>query len=92
VVHQVIDTIETYRGKNPAVIDLFDGTNAGPHDRISPADVLALNALNAFGPTAPMTPMTKLWRHRAEVEQSVAPITKAEIESLSGTGIEASPA
>jgi hypothetical protein len=85
----VIEAIATYRHDNRAVIDLFDRTNVGPHDEILASDVLALNALNAFGPKAPMTPMTNLWVKRKDVEEAVAAITKAELESLCEAEIQA---
>lgn len=80
---EVAGTIADYRQQYPAVLDLYDLPQGGPHDRISALDILAINALNGFGPRPPMTPMTELWLNRQSVESAVAPITSAPLESLS---------
>lgn len=85
----VREILGAYMRECPAVLDLYDGTNLGPHDELLPIDVLAVNALNAFGPRAmPMTPMTAVWVRRHAIESRVGPITRLEIERLSQAEIE----
>ncbi len=80
---RVRDVLAAYHREFPAVLDLFDGTNPGPHDELLPIDVLAVNALNAFGArTAPMTPMTEAWIRRDAIARRVASITRNSIEVL----------
>jgi hypothetical protein len=66
---EVLAVIDRYRRNNPAVIDLYDLTNHGPHDEILAIDLLSLNALNAFGNGA-MSAMTSMWERRSDVEGS----------------------
>ena len=80
-VEDVLVTISSYRKECPAVIDLFDCTIGGPHDDITPLDVLSVNALNGYE-SSPMNPMTDLWVNRELVTDSVRPITMKGIEEL----------
>jgi len=79
-------TVEQYRTAYPAVLDLFDQTNPGPHDEIMAIDLLALNALNAFG--GPIRPMTSMWQQRQEIVQNIPEITTAPLENLTEQQIE----
>src|SRR5580658_10522099 len=74
--------LRNYVKDNPAVLDLYDRTNEGPHDEVRPVDLLSLNALNAFIGSAPMTPMTALWRRRREIEVAISSVTRHPIEDL----------
>jgi hypothetical protein len=80
---EVVTTISNYRKDCPAVIDLFDRTIDGPHDDITPVDVLSLHALEAFGGRVhPMTPLTSLWLERDNITDSVCPVTKRDIDEI----------
>lgn len=81
--HVGLEIIKAYLTDQAPVLDLYDGTNPGPHDDVSPVDLLALNALNAFNRTPPMTPMAELWYRAGEIRPYVAVITKREISDLS---------
>lgn len=82
-------TIRTYLRDCPAVIDLYDATNPGPHDELLPIDILAINALNAFGGRVPpMTPMTAAWGHRHAIGAQAAAITHTNLEQLSPRELE----
>lgn len=86
---KVSATLAAYHRDYPAVLDLYDRTNPGPHDQLLPLDVLAVNALNAFGSRrSPMKPMTDVWSRRGSVERAVAPVTKAPIETLVESEVE----
>lgn len=76
-------TFSSYVQDHAAVLDLYDGTNPGPHDAVLPVDLLALNALNAYVGSAPMTPMSELWYAAGDVNQAVARVTKRELSDLS---------
>lgn len=82
-------TVQAYLRDHAAVLDLYDGTNAGPHDDILPVDLLALNALNAYIGTAPMTPMEALWKRAPSIHPYVAAITTREIQDLSDSDVKA---
>jgi hypothetical protein len=77
------EIVQTYLDNHAAAIDLYDGTNTGPHNEIRPVDLLALNALNAYVGTAPMTPMEALWKRAKMVQPLVAAITLRKFEELS---------
>lgn len=81
--------VQAYLDNHAAALDLYDGTNTGPHDEIRPVDLLALNALNAYVGTAPMTPMEALWKRAKMVQPLVAVITVRKIEDLSTAEAEA---
>jgi hypothetical protein len=84
---QVKNTIATYRRECPAVIDLYDRTNEGPHDEVTAVDLLSLNALNAFrGP--PMTPMTEAWVNRSEIVPLLKKVAKEPVEVLNNEALE----
>jgi len=76
--------LRDYRRDCPAVLELFDGTNPGPHDTLFEIDILSINALNAFGSASPMRAMTAAWTKRKKIEGAVREITKAELQALSG--------
>jgi hypothetical protein len=81
---QALSLLTAYR-RASAALDLYDGTNPGPHDRPTAVDVLALNALNAFAYVPSMDPMTVIWAHRDEVARCIRPITVAPVEELTAT-------
>ena len=67
--------VRKYLTDHAAASDLYDGTNPGPHDDVTPMDVLALNALNAFVGTAPMEPMSALWGKRTAIQNKIAQVS-----------------
>jgi hypothetical protein len=77
---EVLDAVHDY---NRAVFDLFDMPFSGPHDKLRPIDLLALNALNAWGRGQPMTAMTAAWECRADIAAAVAPVSREPLEKLS---------
>jgi hypothetical protein len=79
---QAFETASAYRRDNPAVIDLYDLTNTGPHDELRPIDVLSLNALNSFGQRSPAGPMTNLWVARSSISEVIRPISNADHSEL----------
>jgi hypothetical protein len=81
--------VDAYLKDHSAALDLYDGTNAGPHDDVSAVDLLALNALNAYVGTAPMTPMEALWKNSATIRPFVAEITKDPLEDLTDQAMSA---
>src|SRR4051794_33427972 len=76
------EVVDSYFAEHAPVLDLYDGTNPGPHDDVLPIDLLALNALNGYFGTAPMTPMSELWQRAAEIRPHIAAITVREIFDL----------
>lgn len=66
--------VRKYLTDHGAASELYDGTNPGPHDDVTPMDVLALNALNAFVGTAPMEPMSALWGKRTAIQNKLAQV------------------
>lgn len=86
---EVLGVIADYRRVNPAVIDLFDLTNRGPHDEIEAIDILSLNALNAYSYRAGrMTPMSNMWERRSQVQVKISAITRTPVEQLADAEVE----
>ena len=83
------EIMQAYLDNHAAAVDLYDGTNTGPHNEIRQVDLLALNALNAYVGTAPMTPMEALWKRAKLVQPLVAVITPQKFEELSEAEVEA---
>ena len=79
----VLDAAMGYARNYPAVFDLYDRPNGGPHDDVLPIDILAPNALNAWGSGQPMTAMTEAWAARERISRVVAPISQQPLEQLS---------
>lgn len=86
---QVRGLVADYSRDCPAVFDLYDRSNLGPHDDLLPIDLLAVNALNAFGPAQPMTPMTVAWQSRDAITSVVAAITRRELKTLTAAELAA---
>lgn len=81
-----VATVEEYIRKSPAVLDLYDRTNPGPHDDVTACDVLAVNALNGYMQRmGPMTPMTELWMRRHWISEAAKRITMVDHELLGDT-------
>ncbi|HEX4792373.1 MAG TPA: DUF6308 family protein [Humisphaera sp.] len=74
--------IDDYRTIAPAVFDLYDLPNGGPHDEVLAIDLLAPNALNTWGAGQPMSAMTEAWRRRDEIADVVRPVSKSSLEDL----------
>ena len=75
--------VDEYLKKNRAAFELYDCTNEGPHDEVSPLDLLSLNALNAFAGTSPMTVMDLLWQRKAKVSEAIKHVTMEDVRFLS---------
>jgi hypothetical protein len=80
--------VRKYLADHAAVSDLYDGTNPGPHDDVTPMDVLALNALNAFVGAAPMDPMAALWGKRTAIQNQIAKVNLSRLDVTDLTGDE----
>jgi len=78
----VIGSVIGYAENYPAVFDLYDLPQGGPHNEVLPIDLLALNALNAFGNAPPMTAMTNAWIARYDIALMIDPITSKPLEEL----------
>ncbi len=85
----VVAGVDKYAHDYPAVFDLYDYPDGGPHDTVLPIDVLAPNALNAWGKGQPMSAMTEAWKVRDDIARVVAPISKQPLEHLSNSEVAA---
>ncbi len=66
------------------IIDLYDRVHPmGPHDKLMPGDLLAINALNAFAMHPPAAPMADQWCNRHRVDAAARTISKAPLSMLS---------
>jgi hypothetical protein len=79
---EVFAVLDCYAKSWPAVFDLYDLPDGGPHDDLRPFDLLAPNALNAWGKGQPMTAMTAAWAVRHQIEHVIEPICKRPLEDL----------
>lgn len=70
-------------GYRKSTVQLFDGSNAGPHDAIVAADITSLAVINGLGGAEPSAVVGNLWDARTEIEPLIPPIPKAPLESLS---------
>jgi len=83
-IYEAEATVRRYLIDQAAAVELYDRTNPGPHDEVTPTDLLALNALNAFVRTAPMEPMAALWSRRSAIHDLIRRVglTHADVTSL----------